>query len=388
MVHTNETKARGCGARRAMRLLIFNWKDPRNPDAGGAEVFTHEVARRWAADGHDVTLFARSFPGAAPEELIDGVQVVRRGGVYSVYGAARRWFVRQGHGRFDAVVDGVNARPFMAPRFVDLPVVALIYQIGDDVWAEEGRFPISVLGRYVFEPMWLRRYRNTPTATISGSTERDLRQHGFRDVTVIPPGVTAPPSPPMPAKEREPTLLYVGRLVRTKRPDAAIAAHCILRERIPTARLWIVGDGYLRGELERLAGAGTTFFGRVDDFTKFDLMQRAHVVLVPGVREGWGLVVLEANSSGTPAVGYRIPGLVDSIIHERTGLVVETSPNDLAAGAFRILTDSNMAASMRGEAISFAAGFSWDVTAERLLNLVRRASEGYGARRDRRNIAS
>jgi glycosyltransferase involved in cell wall biosynthesis len=45
------------------------------------------------------------------------------------------------------------------------------------------------------------------------------------------------------------------------------------------------------------------FFGYADDRLKFDLMIRAHAVLVPGMREGWGLVVTEANSCGTPATG-------------------------------------------------------------------------------------
>jgi hypothetical protein len=61
------------------RLLVCNWKDLRHPHAGGAEVYTHEITRRWAATGHDVTLFCAAVAGAPATEVLDGVRVVRRG---------------------------------------------------------------------------------------------------------------------------------------------------------------------------------------------------------------------------------------------------------------------------------------------------------------------
>ncbi len=63
-----------------LRILWLNWRDIRNPNAGGAEVFTHEVAKRHVGRGCGVTLFTSMFPGAEREEELDGVEVVRRGG--------------------------------------------------------------------------------------------------------------------------------------------------------------------------------------------------------------------------------------------------------------------------------------------------------------------
>ncbi|MFH1432221.1 MAG: hypothetical protein ABIG84_03305 [archaeon] len=54
-----------------MKILIFNWRDTLNPQAGGAEVFTQESAKRWVSHGHSVTLFTSGFPGCKKQETID-----------------------------------------------------------------------------------------------------------------------------------------------------------------------------------------------------------------------------------------------------------------------------------------------------------------------------
>jgi hypothetical protein len=68
-----------------MRVLWFNWRDIKNPAAGGAEVFTHEVMSRLVRKGHDMTLFTAQFLGCLDYEEIDGVKIVRSGSKYSIY---------------------------------------------------------------------------------------------------------------------------------------------------------------------------------------------------------------------------------------------------------------------------------------------------------------
>jgi len=67
-----------------MKILIYNWRDIKNPDAGGAEVFTHEIARRWVERGNEVTLFTSKFAGCRKEEVVDRVSIIRDGSKYSV----------------------------------------------------------------------------------------------------------------------------------------------------------------------------------------------------------------------------------------------------------------------------------------------------------------
>jgi glycosyltransferase involved in cell wall biosynthesis len=314
-----------------VRVLVFNWKDLAHPAAGGAEVFTEEVARVLVARGHSVELFASSVAGRPARELVEGVEIVRQGGRFSVYAAARRFWRSQPSGSYDVVVDEINTRPFLTPRWIrDVPVVALIHQLAREIWSYETPFPVSVLGRYVLEPSWLRTYRNVPALTVSRSSAESLaRHHGWRDVTIVPEGLDPHPVPDVP-KEDDPTIVYLGRLVAMKRPEDALAAFEALRREVPRARLWVVGDGPLLDRLRRKAPAGVQFFGRVERIRLSDLLARAHVLVATSVREGWGLNVSEAAACGTPAIGYRVPGLADSL-QASGGALIEPSPSALAS---------------------------------------------------------
>ena len=68
-----------------MNILIYNWRDIRNPAAGGAEVFTHEIARRWVERGHGVTMFTSAFAGCGREEVVDGVRIFKKYENYLCY---------------------------------------------------------------------------------------------------------------------------------------------------------------------------------------------------------------------------------------------------------------------------------------------------------------
>ena len=313
-----------------MRILIYNWKDLAHPAAGGAEVFTEEVGRVLVRRGHDVTLFAAAVDGRPEQELVEGVDVVRRGSRTGVYRAARRFWSEHGAGTYDIVVDEINTRPFLTPRWLrGAPIVALIHQLAREIWPYELPFPVSVLGRYVLEPLWLRSYRSVPALTVSQSTAESLaRFHGWRDVTVVPEGHSPHPVPPV-AKEATPTVVFLGRLVAMKRPEEAIAAFQILARGLPQARLWVIGDGPLLERLRASAPPAVSFLGRLGRDELLDRLARAHVLVATSVREGWGLNVSEAAACGTPSIGYAAPGLVDAV-PASGGALVEPTPHALA----------------------------------------------------------
>jgi glycosyltransferase involved in cell wall biosynthesis len=313
-----------------VRILIFNWKDLAHPQAGGAEVFTEAVARALVRRGHDVTLHAATVGGRPERELVEGVRVVRAGGRLGVYRAARSFWEREGRGSFDVVVDEINTRPFLTPRWVDdTPVVALIHQLAREIWFYQTPFPLSVAGRYLLEPWWLRLYRDVPALTVSPSSAESLkRHHGWRDVTVVPEGSTPHPIPDVP-KEGGPTVAFLGRLVAMKRPADAIEAVRILKQGVPEARLWLIGEGPLSARLRQTAPADVTFLGRVGRKELRERLARAHVLVATSVREGWGLNVSEAAACGTPTIGYAVEGLRDSI-PASGGALVDPSPEALA----------------------------------------------------------
>jgi glycosyltransferase involved in cell wall biosynthesis len=336
---------------------------------GGAEVFTREVTKRWIEAGHEVTLFTSEFPGCKREEFLDNVKVIRAGGKYSVYWKAKKYykkcFLKEG---YDVVIDEVNTKPFLTPKFVNNgeKIVALIHQLAREYWFYEMPFPISYIGYHFLEDRWLRNYVNVPTVTVSESTRQDLLDLGFKNVFVIPEGLNFIPLSEVSEKESYPVVVYAGRLKRAKRPDHAIRAFKIVREKFPNAELWFIGDGPFRKDLERIAGEGIKFFGGLSNEERRRLLARAWVLVNPSIREGFGLNVLEANALGTPCVAYDVAGLRDSIINGRTGLLVKENGDveELAEAIIRVLEDEGLRKNLSENALEYSKNFSWDRTAQ------------------------
>ncbi len=311
-----------------MRILIFNWKDLAHPAAGGAEVYTEGFARELVKRGHSVTLFVAAVEGRPAEEEVQGVRVIRRGGRFGVYRAARKFWKTQGEGHFDVVIDEVNTRPFLTPRFIrSVPIVALIHQLARDIWRYEVPAPVGFVGRFILEPWWLRSYRNVTVMTDSASSAESFEAYGISGAHPLPIGA-APIDRPVVDKEAKPTVVFLGRLVESKRPHHAVEAFMKVLEVFPDAQLWLIGDGPYRSNIEKIAGPNVQLLGHVPSKEREERLARAHVLVTTSVREGWGLNVSEASVCGTPAIGYRVPGLVDSV-PASGGHLVEPNPEAL-----------------------------------------------------------
>ena len=354
-----------------MRILILNFRDLAHATAGGAEVFTEEIGKRLVQFGNDVTIFSSAFDGCEPDSYRSGIRIVRKGGKYSVYRKARK-FLKENLSEFDLVVDEINTIPFQAYKVAKgTRLVTLIHQLAREIWYHETWFPLNVIGYHVLESFWLRQYREIPTITVSESTKGDLLQLGFRDVHIIRNGIGAEPLREPPVKPDRPILIFVGRMVSSKQPDHALKAYLMVKERFPEAELWVLGDGYLRSRLQREGADGVRFFGHVSGEEKFELLRQAHIMLSPSVREGWGVSVIEANAMATPAIGYAVPGLRDSIIDGTTGFLVQpNNPSGLAKAACQILEDTNLRRKLSIGALDWSRHFNWDNSAAEFNSLI------------------
>lgn len=353
-----------------LKILILNFRDLAHPGAGGAEVFTEEISKRLVRYGNEVTIFTSAFDGSERESIRSGIKIVRDGGRYSVYRKGRRFVKRHG-AEFDLIIDEINTIPFQISKIANRPVVALIHQLAREVWFHETWFPLSAFGYFVLEDFWLGKYRKNPTITVSESTRNDLLELGFTEVNIVRNGIGVAPLDAIPEKCTHPVLIFVGRMVSSKHPDHAVRAFSEVKRRFPNAELWILGNGYLKTKLERHNIGGVKFLGHVSDNEKYEMLRRSHVLLSPSVREGWGATVLEANAMGTPAVGYDVHGLRDSIINGKTGLLVEPNdPSALAQGACQILADNQLAQRLSQAALDWSRRFNWDESAMQFLSFL------------------
>lgn len=369
-----------------MRILLFNWRDIRNPTGGGAELLTHEMAKRWVSLGHTVTMFVSSFTGGLPEEEIDGVQIIRRGHpdarstIFSVHFLAFVYYMKIFRGHYDVVIDEIHGIPFFTPWYVREKTIVLICEVAKDLWKKMFGSVFGTLGSLV-EKFYLRFvYQKSLFLTISPSTKDDLIREGVdsKHIVVLPMGLTIPLTVRKRKKEKRPTLVYVGRLSKSKGIEDAIAAVGYAIKTIPTLQLWIIGRGeeeytrYLQNLARELTPDGCVhFLGFLPEEEKFSRLSRAHLLLAPSMMEGWGLTVPEAGIMGTPAVAYNTQGLRDVVHNGVTGLLCkENTPEDLARSVLQLLRNPKTYSTYQKKAELYAKRYTWDDTASSALGVL------------------
>lgn len=368
-----------------MKILILNWRDIEHPSSGGAEILTHELAKRWVQRGLEVVQFSSFFSGAKKNETIDGVKIIRRGHpdarylFLSVHFLAFWYYHRFFKGRFNVVIDEIHGLPFFTPLYVRDKKIALICEVADELWYKVyGQF-FGRIGRFV-EIFYLRAvYKNTQFLTISESTKKDLLRNNVdkNRIHVIPMGIRFPKQKLLPNKEKVHTLLFVGRLSKAKGIEDAIAVVKLVKSSLPNVRLWIVGKGeneythYLKKYVQNLGLVNSVkFFGFVSEEEKFRIMARATVLICPSAKEGYGLTIPEAGSVGTPSVSYNVDGLRDIIQSEESGLLVAKKPYAMSQAVIRLITNQNLYKKNQEGAKIRALKLSFDESAKKTLELI------------------
>lgn len=338
-----------------MKILWITWKDKWHPLAGGAELVCYEVAKRLMRDGHDITLLTCGYPGAKHTETIDGIHLIRVGSNRYCHGfQALAYYVRHLRNKYDVVVEEVNGgAPYFTVFFGRRSKRYLMYhQLARTNWLYEIPRPFSYVGYYMLVPLATRlvSMAGVPVITVSESTRQSLASHGIpKDKThIISEGLEIEPLPQLETVEKyeRPTMLILGGMRSMKRTIEQVRAFEHAKTMLPSLRLKIAGSNggkygnkvmaYIR---QSFHARDIHYVGKVSQEEKIELMRKSHVITVASVEEGWGLVVTEANSQGTPAVVYDVAGLRDSVQHEKTGIVTEEHPHALAKGVVGLLQD-------------------------------------------------
>jgi glycosyltransferase involved in cell wall biosynthesis len=298
------------------RIRFASWRDLAHPQAGGSEVLIDRLARACLERGHHVSLMCAAPTGRRPYDVIplggDYVQYLRAPIAYAHAGPA------------DVLVDVENGIPFFSPLWRRGPVVCLVHHVHREQWRMRFRAPVAAVGRALEERVMPRAYSRAMFVAVSPSTAAALGELGVpaERIRTLPMGVdTAAPAGD--GESPTPLFLSLGRLVPHKRLDLLLRLWEGVRDSVG-GKLVIVGDGPERERLESIAGEGVEITGRVSEEEKHRLLRSAWLLLHPAAHEGWGFVVSEAGAEGTPAIGFDVPGLRDSIQHGVNGYLASS----------------------------------------------------------------
>ncbi|TAN37110.1 MAG: glycosyltransferase family 1 protein [Verrucomicrobia bacterium] len=371
-----------------MNILLIEFRDITHPEAGGAEVVLQQVFRRIVAAGHRVDYLCNHYPGAAREEVRDGIRIVRRGR-QPFFNFWVPWVYRRElrQNNYDVIVEGIDKVPFNMPWFERrVPVACIVPHLFGTTVFREAAWPVAAYV-YMLERSIPRAYRQSLFSVLAQSTKDDLVGRGIppEHVQVIRSGLTqadysAPETKP---PSDHPTILYVGRLKRYKGIELGFEAVQRLRAKYPKIEYAIVGVGDYLPRLQdkvRMLGLenNVSFRGFVTHAEKVALMQQAAVLIYTSPKEGWGLSVIEANACGTPVVASAAPGLRESVKHGETGFLVPHGDVDaLTQRLGQLLSDPVLYAALRRNGIAWAQTFTWERATTETLALLEQARRDF-----------
>ena len=361
-----------------MNILILNWRDPKNPKSGGAEIVTLEHARAWVNAGHTVEWFTSRFAGAPQREIIDGVTIIRKGGSLTNFFYAPFFYLSRKN-NYDVVVDEIHGLPYFTPLYVKEPIIAFIHEVAGEIWDYMYPFPINKIGKFI-ESRYFHLYKVIPFWTDAPSTIDDLSKYGIarENCVAIPCPISNNSQQLSFVKEKKPTFIFVSRLVKMKGVEDVIKAFKEIVVIESKAKLWIVGGGeenyvvFLKSLVKKLGlEKQVRFYGKVTDAKKKELMRKAHLLLHASVKEGWGLVVVEAASQMTPSVVYNVSGLKDSVKDQQTGILTkENTPEALAEAAISLINDKTNYQRLQKNAVAWATSLTWEDATQKSLKLL------------------
>lgn len=368
-----------------MNILLANWQDLENPEAGGAEIHLFEIFGRLASAGHRVRLVCSGWPAAPPRARVRGIEIHRTGTRHSFALMGRGAVLRALRAeRSDVLVEDINKVPLFLAQGTRVPLCAIVPHLFGETVFEEAPWPVAG-AVWLAERPFARAYRRAGFHAISESTRDDLVRRGVDParIRVIHPGVDADHFSPDPSGRADrPTFLYVGRLKRYKGIGHALRALARARQRRPELVMLVAGSGDYRSALETLSaelglGDAVRFLGFVSEGEKVRLLRSAWANVFPSPKEGWGITVIEAAACGTPSLASDRPGLRDSVRHGETGFLVPHG--DVAALAARMLelADSpELVERLGARARAFAETLTWDRAAAETADHLRDIIDG------------
>ena len=360
-----------------MNILIFNWRDIKNPKAGGGELYFHEIAKVWAKKGNKVFWVCGGWKNCKKKEFVDGITIIRVGNEFSLYLLAPLVYLKL-KDKIDAIIDTENGIPFFTPLFSKKPKILHIHHIHRDVWFKETENKgiiekfLALIGYLLEIKLMPLVYKKTRIITISPSSNEGVKKLFKKEARIVYSGIDLKKHIPG-KKAKNPEIVFIGRLKKYKSIDVLLYALNLLKnENITT---YILGKGddeeRLKDIARRLKLKNVFFKGFVGEKEKIRRLQKAWAVINPSMIEGWSITNIEANACGTAVIGSSVPGIKDSIINNKTGLLFRYGDHkELAEKIRRLLKNKKERERLEKEALKWARNFSWEKSAEKYLRVM------------------
>lgn len=373
-----------------MKICLVNSFYP--PWIGGAERYVSSLSRELVKRGNDVTVYCSGRPLSAGESLEDGVRIRRMSTPMLWYGTPLVVFPRNFFSEKYDVIHANFPSPFTASMSAwnsELRSIPSVLTWHNDLPAVTAGAGVLVKLHASLSLIYLNQFRRIiATTQIYAQRSVSLRRYADK-VVVIPNGVDTGRFRPDVSGDRIreeyglqglKVVLFVGALTQWhayKGLDVLLKAFRIARGSLPEAKLLIVGDGEMRGAYQKMTKElgiedSVIFAGRADDATLPLYYGAADVLVLPSKdsSEGFGLVLLEAMSSGKAVIGSLVGGIPEVITDEENGLLVEPlDPAELSKAIVRLCTDDSERTRMGASGRRFAESRDWRAVAEKVETL-------------------
>ncbi len=332
-----------------MKILICNWRDPKNPKAGGAERITQRYAEYWTSKGHTVLWVTNTYQDSSKVEVMNNVHYFRVGPIlsgsifqmvylYPLFLIKSILLIKRlvKDKKIDVIIDEIHGLPYFTPWYCSTKVVLLTCEFAGVIWDKMYPWPINVVGRLMEKNVY-QGYRKAEIWAISKSTKQDIeRILPKHEIKVLPLGVDTTYQISECKKNTFPSAIFVARLVKMKGVEIAIAAAELVSKQDPQFQLFIVGGGevgyidYLKEKVEKLGiKQNVQFLGKVAEKDKMNYLAKSHFLWHPSFKEGFGLTVLEAGLVKTPAIVKSGSSLTELVTDGQDGFIIDT-PQQLA----------------------------------------------------------
>jgi glycosyltransferase involved in cell wall biosynthesis len=374
-----------------VRILHTIYDDMDNPWCGGGGAQRAMEINRRLADRHQIKMLVGNYPGAPAKETKNGVQISRIGSALNYPASRLSYSVLASRAllseSFDLWVYNFSAfSPVLAgARNRNRCILEFFHVLAGHALKKR---PLVGLPAILIELYTLGSYSRL--IGISPSVLNQIRKRvSGKDLNLVYTGVSQ--SSFDVAGPTKDYILYFGRLdTYTKGLDLLLKAFSRIGTTHPKVRLILAGRGTEKriGELQTLSSElgiqdRVEILGPVSEQEKQMLFGGALFKCMPSRYEGWGIAAIETGAAGKAVIGTRIPGLVDAIRHEQTGLLIDPeSVASLAEAMDRLLCEPELRNRLGAAGRKWARRFSWDRIANDQEQVYLKAFDSLNSRHD------